>query len=77
MATFVPPDRYTDVKQQRRVLIAAQERKAPSPEFKYSTRLARFSPEARDFVQSCLICNPKYRCVPRLRLPRPLLLLLS
>lgn len=61
MSTFVPPDRYTDLKQIRRILIYAQERKAPSTEFQLSRRLARFSAPARDFVQSCLICNPKYR----------------
>jgi serine/threonine protein kinase len=61
MATFVPPERYTDLKQTRRILINAQERRAPSPEFHFSKKLSRFSPEARDFVQCCLICNPKYR----------------
>ncbi|RYG55426.1 hypothetical protein EON66_05350, partial [archaeon] len=30
-------------------------------ECRYSQRLNRFSVEAVDFVQSCLICNPKYR----------------
>jgi hypothetical protein len=48
MATFVPPERYTDLRQTRRILISAQERRAPTPEFHYSKRLSRFSPEARD-----------------------------
>lgn len=61
MATFVPPEKYTDIAQIRRILISAQERKAPSSEFHYSKKLARFSWEARDFIQNCLICNPKYR----------------
>jgi serine/threonine protein kinase len=34
MATFVPPEKYTEIRQIRRILIAAQERKAPSPEFR-------------------------------------------
>jgi len=34
MATFVPPEKYTEIKQIRRILIAAQERKAPSAEFR-------------------------------------------
>jgi serine/threonine protein kinase len=61
MATFVPPDRYKDLRQIRRILINAQERKAPSTDFAYSRHLNRFSPEAMDFVSCCLICNPKYR----------------
>jgi cyclin-dependent kinase-like len=61
MATFVPPDRYKDLRQIRRILINAQERKAPSTDFAYSRHLTRFSPEAMDFVSCCLICNPKYR----------------
>jgi hypothetical protein len=61
MATFVPPEKYTDIKQIRKILMAAQERKAPSPEFKYGQRLAKFTTEAREFIQACLICNPKYR----------------
>ncbi|RYG55425.1 hypothetical protein EON66_05345 [archaeon] len=35
MATFVPPEKYRNVRQIRKILISAQERKAPSPEFKY------------------------------------------
>lgn len=61
MSTFIPPERYTDLAQIRRILINAQERKAPSAEFRYSQFLSRVSPEARDFVQMCLICNPKFR----------------
>lgn len=61
MATFVPPEKYSDIRQIRRILMAAQERKAPSAEFHYSKKLAKFSPEARDFVTQCLICNPRYR----------------
>lgn len=61
MALFVTPDKYTDIRQIRRILIAAQERKAPSPEFQYARRLRHVSAEARDFVLSCLICNPMYR----------------
>jgi serine/threonine protein kinase len=61
MATFVPPEKYTDLAQIRRILMAAQERRATSAEFHYSKKLARFSPEARDFVMQCLICNPRYR----------------
>ena len=33
MATFVPPEKYTDLRQTRRILISAQERRAPSVEF--------------------------------------------
>jgi serine/threonine protein kinase len=61
MASFVPPPNFVDLKQIRRILVAAQERKAPSAEFKYSRKLKLCSPEAKDFVQTCLICNPKYR----------------
>lgn len=61
MACFVPPVKFVDLMQIRRILIKAQERKATSPEFQLSRRLARFSSAARDFVQSTLICNPKYR----------------
>jgi serine/threonine protein kinase len=61
MATFVPPEKYTDVRQIRRILMAAQERRATNSEFHYSKKLQRFSPEARDFVMQCLICNPRYR----------------
>jgi serine/threonine protein kinase len=61
MATYVPPDKYTDMRQIRRILIAAQEKKATVAEFQYSRRLSAFSAEARDFVQSCLVCNPTYR----------------
>lgn len=61
MSTFIPPEKYTDLRQIRRILVNAQERKAPSPEFRYSATLMRFSPEAREFIQLLLICNPKYR----------------
>ena len=61
MATFVPPERYTDIRHIRRILLAAQERKAPSPEFRFSRSLVNCSVEARDFVQCCLICNPRFR----------------
>jgi serine/threonine protein kinase len=62
MSTFIPPDKYTDVAHIRRILVSAQERKAPTPEFRYSVRLAhRASPEAISFIQQCLICNPRYR----------------
>lgn len=62
MSTFIPPDKYTDYAHIRRILASAQERKAPTSEFRYSVRLAhRASPEAISFVQQCLICNPKYR----------------
>ena len=62
MSTYIPPDKYTDLSHIRRILTSAQERKAPTPEFRYSTRLAsRASREAISFVQQCLICNPTYR----------------
>lgn len=61
MATFVPPDKYKDIRVIRKILMNAQERKAPSSDFSYSRHLMRFSPEAVDFVSCCLICNPKYR----------------
>ena len=63
MSTFIPPDKYSDVAHIRRILVSAQERKAPTPEFRYSARLSQrgVSHDGISFVQQCLICNPKYR----------------
>lgn len=62
MSTFVAPDKYTDLTLIRRILINAQDRKATSNDLRYALQLGPYvSPEALDFVQHCLICNPKYR----------------
>jgi serine/threonine protein kinase len=61
MANFVPPEKFTEINQIRRILIKAQERKSPNADFQLSRRLMRFSHPAKDFVQSTLICNPRYR----------------
>jgi serine/threonine kinase 32/serum/glucocorticoid-regulated kinase 2 len=63
MAHFIPPDKFKELRQIRRILILAQERRSlPTfKDFSYSQHLMKFSPEAMDFVSCCLICNPKYR----------------
>lgn len=64
MSLFIPPAHYTDISLIRRILSSAQERKMAliqKTEFLYSHRLAHVSPDCRDFVISCLICNPRFR----------------
>lgn len=64
MSLFVPPAHYTDISLIRRILSSAQERKMAmihKTEFLYSQRLSHVSPDCRDFVISCLICNPRFR----------------
>jgi len=64
MSLFIPPAHYTDISLIRRILSSAQERKLAmiqKTEFLYSHRLAHVSPDCRDFVISCLICNPRFR----------------
>ena len=63
-ATFIPPERYAgDLPAIRNVLMTAQERKTPSKEFWYSSRLQTtgVSPAGREFVRGLLIANPTYR----------------
>jgi hypothetical protein len=54
------PQKYDDWGEVRKILISAQERKAPSAEFRYSKRLSRFSAEAQDFVQVWLFSALPY-----------------